>query len=74
MTGLFIGMTMSMMGCWIAETKARGQWVSDCVHKYIKHPLTHKVMVDMLLSWGLIKKTFELHFLHYLSVCNWGDM
>ena len=37
---------MSMSGCTIAEVKDRGRWKSDCVFKYIRQPLVHKVKVD----------------------------
>ena len=41
---------MSMVGCSIDEIKSRGQWVSDCVNRYIRHPLSHKLKVDEIVA------------------------
>ena len=37
---------MSMVGCTISQVKDRGGWVSDCVYRYIKPPIAHKVLID----------------------------
>ena len=37
---------MSMLGCNVSEIKSRGQWASDCVNRYIRQPLSHKIMVE----------------------------
>ena len=41
---------MSMSGCSVPEIRARGGWKSDCVDRYIKHPLSHKFEVDKLVA------------------------
>ena len=37
---------MSMVGCTVPQIKERGGWVSDCVFRYIKPTLSHRVRVD----------------------------
>ena len=37
---------MSLMSCSVTEIKERGQWVSVCVYRYVKHPLSHSLEVD----------------------------
>ena len=41
---------MSMMGCTVTEIKSRGNWVSDCMYRYVKHPLSHSVKVDQKIA------------------------
>ena len=37
---------MSMVNCNVSEIKARGNWASDCVFRYIKPPLSHLAKAD----------------------------
>ena len=37
---------MSMSGCTLAEVKQRGLWKSNCMFRYIRQPLSHKVKVE----------------------------
>ena len=37
---------MSMSSCTIAEIKARGGWKSNCVFRYIRQPLSHRLSVE----------------------------
>ena len=37
---------MSMKGCSVSEVRDRGGWKSDCVYKYIRQPISHKLVVD----------------------------
>ena len=37
---------MSMVGCTVLQVKDRGGWSSDCVYRYIKPPISHKVKID----------------------------
>ena len=44
---------MSMSGCSVQEVKTRGGWKSDCVNRYIKPPISHKVRVDKMVAGKL---------------------
>ena len=41
---------MSMIDCTVPEIKARGGWKSDCVYRYIRQPMSHKLKVEKLVS------------------------
>ena len=41
---------MSMIYCSLAEIKARGGWKSDCVFRYIRQPMSHKLKVEKAVA------------------------
>ena len=41
---------MSMVGCTVPQVKERGGWKSDCVYRYIKPSIAHRVSVDKKFS------------------------
>ena len=41
---------MSMIDCTVMEIKSRGNWKSDCVYRYIRQPMSHKIKVEKKVS------------------------